>query len=135
MQITMNFEFINWLAVLAATVAVFILGGLWYSPAMFGRIGGVISDRQGVVRNMQANFIVAYIFQWLTASLLAAVLGPNSTAMYGLTVGILIGCFFVTTALGITNIFYNRPIRNLFVNGGYHIVSFAIMGTIIGSWH
>ena len=28
---------VNWLAVLAATVAAFVLGGLWYSPLMFAR--------------------------------------------------------------------------------------------------
>ena len=28
---------INWLAVLAAAVSTFVLGGLWYSPALFGR--------------------------------------------------------------------------------------------------
>ena len=40
MEITANFEFINWWAVLAATVAVFLLGGAWYSPFMFGRAAG-----------------------------------------------------------------------------------------------
>ena len=29
---------INWIAVLVAAVACFLLGGLWYSPALFGRI-------------------------------------------------------------------------------------------------
>ena len=28
---------INWLAVLAAAVAAFLLGGLWFSPALFAR--------------------------------------------------------------------------------------------------
>ena len=28
---------INWLAVLAAAISTFVLGGLWYSPALFGR--------------------------------------------------------------------------------------------------
>jgi hypothetical protein len=135
MEITVNFEFVNWLAVLAATVAVFVLGGLWYSPAMFGRIGGTVPDRSAPGRNMQAIFIVAYIFQWLAASLMAAVLGPNATAMNGLIVGLLVGCFFVTTALGVTDIFDNKPLRHLLINGGFHITSFAIMGVIIGAWH
>jgi hypothetical protein len=135
MEITVNFEFINWLAVLAATVAVFVLGGFWYSPAIFGRIGGVTTERTGPARNMQAIFVVAYIFQWLAASLLAAVLGPNATTMYGLTVGVLVGSCFVTTSLGITDIFDNKPLKHLLVNGGYHITSFAIMGAILGSWH
>ena len=51
MEITVNFEFVNWWAVLVATVVVFILGGFWYSPAMFGRVGGV-ATRSGPARNM-----------------------------------------------------------------------------------
>jgi hypothetical protein len=135
MEITVNFEFVNWWAVLAATVVVFILGGFWYSPALFGRISGVVTEQGGAGRNMQAVFVVAYFFQWLAASFLAAVLGPNSTATYGLMIGLMVGLFFVTTALGITNIFDNKPLRHLFVNGGYHTVSFGIMGLIIGFWH
>ncbi len=84
---------------------------------------------------MAAIFVVAYILYWLAASLLAAVLGPNSTWSYGLTVGLLVGCFFVTPALGITDIFDNKPLKHLFVNGGYHVVSFGLMGIIIGAWH
>ncbi len=28
---------LNWLAVIAAALATFLIGGLWYSPALFGR--------------------------------------------------------------------------------------------------
>jgi hypothetical protein len=34
-------EQINYLAVLAAAVSTFLIGGLWYSPAMFQRLGAV----------------------------------------------------------------------------------------------
>ena len=29
---------INWIAVVVAAVGSFLLGGLWYSPAMFGKV-------------------------------------------------------------------------------------------------
>jgi hypothetical protein len=64
-----------------------------------------------------------------------AVPGPNSTATYGLMIGLMVGLFFVTTSLGVTNIFDNKPLKHLLVNGGYHTVSFGIMGLIIGFWH
>ena len=40
---------INWLAVLAAALSAFLLGGLWYSPAMFQRAwqrGSGLTDEQ-----------------------------------------------------------------------------------------
>ena len=135
MEITVNFAFVNWWAVLASTIVVFVLGGIWYSPVVFGRIGDLSGRKGSAGRNMQTIFVVAFMLIWLTASLLAAVLGPNATVSYGLTVGLLIGCFFVTTALGITDILDNKPLIHVAVNGGYHIASFAIMGVIIGAWH
>ena len=30
-------ETINWLAVLVAGISAFVVGGIWYSPALFGK--------------------------------------------------------------------------------------------------
>lgn len=35
----MDMHTINWLAVLVAGISAFILGGVWYSPALFGKVG------------------------------------------------------------------------------------------------
>ncbi|MDP9046758.1 MAG: DUF1761 family protein, partial [Bacteroidota bacterium] len=32
----MNFSLINWLAVVAAALSAFLVGGLWYSKTLFG---------------------------------------------------------------------------------------------------
>jgi hypothetical protein len=141
MEITVNFEFVNWWAVLTATVVSFILGGVWYAPSVFGRIGLTEAEKipQGHERyddrNIQLIFVIAFLFQWLTASLLAAVLGPNATIREGVIVGLLIGCFFVATALGISSIFDKRPVVRIFVNGSFHIVSITIMGGLLGALH
>ena len=40
---------VNWLAVLAAAISAFLLGGLWYSPALFGKAwqrGAGLTDEQ-----------------------------------------------------------------------------------------
>ncbi len=135
MELTLGFEVVNWWAVLSATVAVFLLGGLWYSPVMFGRPGIISSEAQsrgGPPRRMELIFIVAFLLQWCAASMLAAILGPNATAGRGLQVGLLVGVFFATTAIGITYIFEKRPMSHFFINAGYIILSFGIMGSIIG---
>jgi hypothetical protein len=137
MQITINFEFVNWLAVLVATLAVFVLGGLWYSPILFG------GRRLGIVNKGKADsshpskiewiFVGAFILWWLAASMMAAVLGPNATAIYGLNVGLLIGLFLVTPAMGITYIFEKRSHQFWLVNGAYYTISFGLIGVILGA--
>jgi len=34
----MNPNQINWLAVFAAALSTFVIGGLWYSPVLFGKV-------------------------------------------------------------------------------------------------
>ena len=139
MEITVNFEFVNWWAVLLATVVSFLLGGAWYAPGVFGRMGLSEAEKAGRSgdsdRNIQLIFVIAFVFQWLTAGLLAAVLGPNATIYNGIIVGLLVGSFFVATALGISAIFDKRPVVRIFINGAFHIVSLTLMGAIITAFN
>lgn len=138
MELTLAFGVVNWYAVLTATVIVFLLGGLWYAPHFFGRPGIIAEDAEmfgGPARRMDLILVVAFIMQWTQASLLAAILGPNSTLMLGVQVGMLIALFFISTAIAFHYVFEKRPFSHQLVNGGYHLVSFSIMGAIIGSWH
>ena len=50
------------------------------------------------------------------------------------TLGLMVGVFFVTTAFVITYIFERRPLGLWLINGGYHMVSFTLMGLILGAW-
>ena len=137
MDITLNFAFVNWFAVLAATVAAFLIGGAWFSPALFGRAAGVVhtAEAAGTGRNMPWIFVGAFVLWWLAASVMAAVLGPNATTLDGFYAGMLIGLLVVTPAMGITYIFEKRSARFWVVNGGYHTVTFTVIGTILGAWN
>jgi hypothetical protein len=137
MQITVNFEFVNWFAVLAATLAVFVLGGFWYSPALFGRRRlGIVNqnkDDDGHPRKLEWIFVGAFILWWLASTVMAAVLGPNATPIYGLNVGLLVGMLLVTPAMGVTYMFERRSHQFWLVNGAYHTIAFGLIGVILGA--
>jgi hypothetical protein len=138
MELTLAFDVVNWYAVLTATVIVFILGGLWYAPHFFGRPGIIAANAEmfgGPARRMDLIIVVAFIMIWTQASLLAAILGPNSDVSLGIKVGLMVGLFFVSTALAFHYVFERRPFWHLLINGGFQLVSFAIMGAIVGGWH
>jgi hypothetical protein len=139
MDFTINFGAINLLVVFAATVAGNLLGGLWYSPLVFGKpwarannlnLGNYAGDR-----NIPGIFISSFILQLVAASMIAALLGPNSTGVEGMQLGSLIAVAFVFTAMGMTNLFERRPIHLILINSSYHIASFTLMGFIIGTWN
>ena len=137
MDFTINFSAINLLVVFAATVAANLLGALWYSPLVFGkpwRAANNMGQFTGEIGGSSGTFVASFILHLVSASLLAALLGPRAGGMVGLQLGSLIGFAFVMTAMGVTNLFEHRRSILILINSGYHIVSLALVGFIIGQW-
>jgi hypothetical protein len=139
MDFTINFGAINLLVVFGATVAGNLLGGLWYSPVLFGKpwakANGIKLGQYDGNANVPGIFISSFILQLLAASMIAGLLGTNAGGADGAQFGAIIALCFVFTAMGMTNLFERRPIHLILINSFYHIVSFTIMGFIIGTWN
>ena len=139
---TMDFGHIvadfNWLAIIVATVAAFVLGGAWYAKGLFGSawmqdVGLTEEDANSV--NMPKTFGGAFVLQLIAAMTLATLLGPESTWLSGVHTGLVVGIGFLATAYGVTYLFEQRSLRLFMINGGYNVVLLALMGAIIGAWH
>jgi hypothetical protein len=139
MDFTINFGAINLLVVFGATVAGNLLGGLWYSPLLFGkpwaRANGIKLGEYDRNANVPGIFISSFILQLLVASMIAGLLGTNTSGAEGAQLGSILAVCFVFTAMGMTNLFERRPLYLIAINSGYHIVSFTVMGFIIGTWN
>jgi hypothetical protein len=128
---------VNWLAVIAATVAAFMLGGLWYSKALFGNAWmqevGLSEDTINNA-NMIRTFAGTFALQIIAATALAALIGNDGSWMTGLNTGLWVGLLWISTAYGVTYLFEQRSFRLWLINAGYYVVLYCIMGTIIGIW-
>ena len=106
---------INWLAVLAAAVSTFVLGGLWYSPAVFGRAwmsANGLSQADLSKGNMARIFGLSFLFALVMSANLAAFLAqPKTTAAWGATAGFLAGFGWVTLGLASIALFERRSGR------------------------
>ena len=128
---------INYLAVVAAAVSTFLIGGLWYSPLLFYRPwmkanGFSEADVKGGEGKI---FGLAFLFSLLMAANLAAFLaGPETTAAWGATAGLLAGLGWVALGIGVVALFERRSWSYILVNGGYFVVAFTVMGAILGAW-
>jgi hypothetical protein len=129
---------INWMAVVAAAVSTFVLGGLWYSPALFGRAWmsvNHLNDADLAKSNMAKIFGLAFLFALIMAANLAAFLAePKTTASWGATAGFLAGFGWVTLGIATIALFERRSPKYVLINGGYMTVSFIVMGLILGAW-
>jgi len=52
----------------------------------------------------------------------------------GATAGLMAGLFWVATAMGITYLFERKSLKLYLINAGYHVVTFTLMGLILGAW-
>ena len=128
----------NILAVLAAAVATFVLGGLWYSPALFGkawqREAGV-TDEQMRASNKAMIFGLAFVLSLVAAFVFAMFLGPRPPVNLGLSAGFAAGLCWVAASFGINYLFEQRSFKLWLINAGYHTLQFTIIGLILALWH
>jgi len=129
---------INHFAVFAAALSTFLIGGLWYSPAMFYKAwvkaNGFGEDiaKKG---NTPMIFIVSFILSLVMAYNLAFfIAGPETTMGWAISAALLAGFGWAALSLAIVALFERRPASYILINGGYITVSFTVMGLILGLW-
>jgi hypothetical protein len=128
---------VNWLAVLAAALSSFVLGGIWYS-ALFAKpwqAAAGLSDAQAAGGNKALIFGGSFVLSLLAAAVFAMFLGPNPAPMLGVGAGFAAGLCWVTASFGINYLFEHRPLKLFLINGGYHTLQFTLIGAILGFWH
>jgi hypothetical protein len=134
----MNLNEINWLAVVVAALSIFIVGGLWYSPILFGRVwlrATGFTDAQVKNFNRARAFGRAFFLGLVMSANLAMFLADSKTTLlWGMTAGALAGAGWVAAGFAVVSLFENRPWSYILVNGGYQIVAFVLMGAILGAW-
>lgn len=128
---------INLLAVIVAAASSFLLGGLWYSAALFGAVwnrenGSGPKGDNG--RHPARVFGVSFVFALIAAFAFAYLFGPAASFADAALRGFVVGLGFVAASFGINYQFAGRSVRLLLIDGGYHTVQFVLYGVIIGLW-
>ena len=128
---------INWFAVGVSALSAFLIGGVWYSPILFAKpwmaLNGLSeADLQG--GGAIKIFGGAFVLQLVIATNLAFFLGADAGVAWGATAGGLAGVGWVSASLGTTYLFERKPAKLLAINAGYHVVTYLVMGAILGAW-
>lgn len=129
---------VNWLAVIAAAVSSFVVGGLWYSPALFGKAWqkeAGLTDEQLKAGNPAKIFGGSLVLSLIAAAVFAMFLGPKPGLGFAFGAGLSAGLCWVAASFGINYLFEHRSLRLFLINGGYHTVQFTVIGVVLGLWH
>jgi hypothetical protein len=127
---------VNWLAVIAAAISMFVIGGIWYGPLFakpWQKAAG-LSDEQLANANMPVIFGLALVLSLLMAANLAFFVA--GVADLGAVIGysVAAGLGWAAFGLSIVALFERRRLSYHLINGGYLTLSFVVMGLILGLW-
>ena len=130
---------INWLAVIVAALASFIIGWLWYGP-LFGnswmKLNGFTKENiQEGGLSMPVILIVNYVATAFAALAIAMFIGAEANAGFGIFAGVMIAVFWIGTSRLNDVLYEKKPMGLFWINVGYYLVIYAIMGAILGAWH
>lgn len=131
---------VNYLAVIAAIAVNMIVGAVWYSPLLFARpwmaANGLTEEQikaQGSATRGYVVSVIASIVIAFAIALFAQAAGADA-AIDGLLLGLAAGVGFVATTSAANYIFESRPLKLYLINSGYPVVSFTLIGLLIGAW-
>lgn len=129
---------INPWAVLAAALVNFVIGGLWYSPALFGKAwmrANGFSEADLRRGSPAVIFGVSFVLCLLMAANLAAFLGDPAVDLgFAVAASAAAGLGWAAFGLAVVALFERRSAAYVLINGGYLTVSFVAMGLILGAW-
>jgi hypothetical protein len=128
---------VNWFAVVAAALAAFVVGGVWYSPLLFVKAWkaevGVPEDAKASLSSMAPQFAGTLVLSIVQAGMFAIFLGSQTPAM-GAAYGFAAGLCWVAAAFGVNYLYEGRSLRLWLINGGYNVVIFTLYGLILSLW-
>jgi hypothetical protein len=132
----------NWWSILAASVAYFILGSLWFS-ALFGKIWSREVEKHGVKitdadkKAIPRKMLNTFIFNVVAAISIAYIVDMIGVFRWivGLKLGLLCGIGFAFAGMGIAFTWESRPGKLVLIDAGYAILGIALCGAIVAAWH
>jgi hypothetical protein len=127
----------NLAAVCVAALMSFAIGGLWYSPLLFARPWmkeAGLDEKQMQQAPMGRVFGLAALASLVMAFNLAAFIGPKASLGFGLMAGAAAAIGWVCMSLGVIYLFERRSLKLWLINSGYQVVTYTLMGGLLGVW-
>jgi hypothetical protein len=131
---------INFLAVLVAAIAGWIVGAVWYSALAKSWMAALGKTKEELVgpsgKPSPVPFMVSFIALLVMAAVLALLVsrfGPVTIGQ-GLLVGLLAWLGFVLTSMGVNHGFTSQKPALTTIDGGHWLAVLLLQGAVIGAF-
>jgi hypothetical protein len=134
-----HFHALNGIAIIVSAVILWVLGAIWYSPALFAKpwmqLIGVQREpgkRDGMLLGMTSSFIGDLVLSFILASFIS---WSNITGFaYGSIIGVLAWIGFFAAPNLPQGLYEKRPFKLFAINNGYWLLGLFIVGGLLAAW-
>ncbi len=137
----LDLESLNYWAILVAVLFNQVLGAAWYTllakpwMADVGLTDDDMEAMKGTPRQWYPYVIAVVAAVVFTTSLALLIQGLGAEgAGEGLGLGVLAAVGFIFTSNAINYAFEGRSLRLFFINGGYPLISYSVIGILLATW-
>ena|SRR3989344_5699314 len=133
---------INYLAVLVSAVIGMVIGALWYSPLLFGRMWMKLSGmtekqlNEAKKKSMGKMYFVAFIGVLLMSYILAHFVDytDSTTFSMGMQTGVWLWLGFIVPILIGGVLWENKSVKLYIINIAHYLVVLSVIGGILAVW-
>jgi hypothetical protein len=132
----------NYVAILVAAVAAFLIGGLWYSPFLFAKqwMAAHAHTPEDVAKlrdDAPRAYAISFVAFLVMAAILQLVLNHLGAQNWqaGMLWAVHIWLGFAATIGLMSNVYSGQKFSVFVLDTGYQLVYLAVMGAILGAWH
>jgi hypothetical protein len=132
---------INYVGILAAAVAAWLAGAVWYGvlgKQWIAALGWTEADMAGPdgkrrmpIGPMVLSFIAALIMAFLLSGLMLHI--GAATVRSGIISGALVWVGFVITSIAVNNAFQRRKVMLTVIDGGHWLLALIVQGAVLGA--
>ena len=137
----MGYLHINILAVIVAAIVTFVIGALWYSPALFGKqwiaAHGYTPEKMEAMRKGASKaYGLSFLCYLVMAAAMAVLLRMThiESVIGGAKLGFLCWVGFVANVGFTSQLFSDKHIKTYLLDAGYQLVYLVVMGLILSVW-
>ena len=127
------------MAILVSAIILWLLGALWFSPALFAKpwaqLLGIKMDtrnRDGMLLGMTASFIGDLALSFILSTI---IMWSNSKGfVYGAVLGVLVWIAFFAAPNLPQGIYERKPFKLFAITSGYWFVGLFVVGGLLATW-
>lgn len=141
MNLLSNLQDINLWAVLVAALSTFLVGGLWYSPILFGKAwmkeNGFTEEQLKEGGGMGRIFGTTFFLSLIMAIVLALFINDYTGAgslLRAIKIAALLSLGLMAANMGKHFLFERKSLRLFMIHASHDLVAMLLMASIIGLW-